>query len=250
MPYSLQNPDRPTQGPITQINSLPVAVNPNRALNCFWEMPFRRHAKITLENRNPTRSGACFYQINYCLTDVPEQAAYFHAQFRRTNPLPYLQPYTILDGVQGRGHYVGTSMGWSINNRGWWGEGEIKFYLDGDGEWPTICGTGTEDYFGGAWGFEQPAGSMERLLVPFLRDAAGDQAGWSQQRQHTLWPLPLARDGSHSFQAGPARNDAGAWLAHGAGGQDALSRLAGRYRVHGFLVSGRATRSVQSPASL
>ncbi|MCE7989967.1 MAG: DUF2961 domain-containing protein, partial [Caldilinea sp. CFX5] len=153
MPYSYQNPERPTQGPSALVNSLPVAVNPNRGLNCFWEMPFRQRATITLENRNPVRSGACFYQINYCLTQVPEQAAYFHAQFRRTNPLPYLQPYVILDGVKGRGHYVGTVMGWNINNSGWWGEGEIKFYIDGDGDYPTICGTGTEDYFGGAYNF-------------------------------------------------------------------------------------------------
>ena len=101
MPFSFQNPDRPNAGPITQISSLPVAVNPNRGLNCFWEMPFRRRARITLENRNPLRAGACFYQVNYCLTEVPAQAAHFHAQFRRSNPLPYLEPYVILDGVRG-----------------------------------------------------------------------------------------------------------------------------------------------------
>jgi hypothetical protein len=167
MPFSFQNPDKPTQGPITQISSLPVAVNPNRALNCFWEMPFRRRARVTLENRHPTRSGACFYQVNYVLAAVPEAAAYFHAQFRRTNPLPYLQPYTILDGVVGRGQYVGTSMGWSLNNNGWWGEGEIKFYLDGDGEYPTICGTGTEDYFGGAYNFDLD-GQYTTYTTPYV----------------------------------------------------------------------------------
>ena len=66
------------------------------------------------------------------LTDVPEDAAYFHAQFRRTNPLPFKQDYAILDGVRGRGHYVGTYMAWGVNNSGWWGEGEIKFFMDGD----------------------------------------------------------------------------------------------------------------------
>src|SRR5260370_353916 len=78
---------------------------------------------------------------------VPEDAAYFHAQFRRVNPLPYKQAYTILDGVKGWGHYVGTYMAWGVRNNGWWGEGEIKFYLDGDAEFPTVAGTGTEDYF-------------------------------------------------------------------------------------------------------
>ncbi len=136
------------------VNSLPVAVNPVRGLNCFWEMPFRKHCRITLENRNPVKAGGCFHQVNYTLTDVPDDVAYFHAQFRRVNPLPYAQDYTILDAVKGRGHYVGTSMGYGINNNGWWGEGEIKFFMDGDEEFPTICGTGTEDYFGGAWDWE------------------------------------------------------------------------------------------------
>ncbi|MEZ4715082.1 MAG: glycoside hydrolase family 172 protein [Caldilineaceae bacterium] len=126
----------PTQGPATQISSLPVAVNPTRSLNCFWEMPFRQRARITIENRNPVRKAACFYQVNYCLTEVPEQAGYFHAQFRRRNPLPYKEEYVILDGVQGWGHYVARPRGWSINNNGWWGEGEIKFFIDGDGSFP------------------------------------------------------------------------------------------------------------------
>ena len=97
-----------------------------------------------------------FYQVNYSLGEVPEVAAYFHAQFRRTNPLPYKEVYTILDGVKGRGHYVGTYMAWGVNNNGWWGEGEIKFFMDGDAKFPTICGTGTEDYFCGSYDFEHP----------------------------------------------------------------------------------------------
>ncbi len=95
-----------------------------------------------------------YYQINYTLTEVPDSCAYFHAQFRRTNPLPYKSVYTILDGVQGHGHFVGTYMAWGVNNAGWWGEGEIKFFLDGDRDFPTICGTGTEDYFCGSYNFD------------------------------------------------------------------------------------------------
>jgi hypothetical protein len=208
VPFSFQNPERPTQGPITQISSLPVAVNPNRALNCFWEMPFRQRARITIENRHPTRSGACYYQVNYCLTDVPEQAAYFHAQFRRTNPLPYLQPYTILDGVQGRGHYVGTSMGISINNNGWWGEGEVKFYIDGDGEYPTICGTGTEDYFGGAYNFDLD-GQYTTYTTPFVgmhQVLRPDGTYQSQHRQamyrwHVMDPINFREDLKVTIQA-------------------------------------------------
>ncbi|MCP3475004.1 DUF2961 domain-containing protein [Bradyrhizobium sp. CCGUVB1N3] len=136
-----------------QVSSLAVCVNPGRGFNCYWEMPFRKRARVTLENRNE-EAQTIYYQINYTLTDVPEDCAYFHAQFRRTNPVPYKEVHTLLDGVTGHGHYVGTYMAWGSNSNGWWGEGEIKFFIDGDGEFPTICGTGTEDYFGGAYNFD------------------------------------------------------------------------------------------------
>lgn len=140
-------------GKFAQVSSLPVCVNPGSAFNCYWEMPFRKRCRIEMENigLDPMY---LYYQVNYTLTDVPEDAAYFHAQFRRTNPLPYKTDYTILDGVKGQGHYVGTYMAWGVNNNGWWGEGEIKFFMDGDGEYPTICGTGTEDYFCGSYDFD------------------------------------------------------------------------------------------------
>src|SRR5438046_1305437 len=79
-----------------------------------------------------------YYQVNYALTDVPDDAAYLHAQWRRSNPLPYKEVHTLLDGVRGQGHYAGTYIAWGVNNNGWWGEGEIKFYMDGDAEHPTI----------------------------------------------------------------------------------------------------------------
>jgi hypothetical protein len=139
----------------TQISSLAVCMNPASGLNCYWSMPFRKSCRVTLENRGDEEF-TFFYQIDYVLAEVPEDCAYFHAQFRRTNPLPYKEVYTILDGVKGKGHFVGTYLAWGVNNNGWWGEGEIKFYLDGDGEYPTICGTGTEDYFCGSYDFEDP----------------------------------------------------------------------------------------------
>jgi hypothetical protein len=141
-------------GRFAQVSSLAVCVNPGRAFTCHWEMPFRQSARITLENRDPDSHGILYYQINYTLTDVPDDAAYFHAQFRRSNPLPYLTDHVILDGVRGRGQYVGTYIAWGVNNSGWWGEGEVKFFLDGDADFPTICGTGTEDYFLGAYNFD------------------------------------------------------------------------------------------------
>ena len=95
-----------------------------------------------------------YYQVDYILTEVPSDAAYFHAQFRRTNPLVYKENYVLVDNIKGKGHYVGTYLAWGVYNNGWWGEGEIKFFMDGDGEFPTICGTGTEDYFCGSYDFD------------------------------------------------------------------------------------------------
>ncbi len=140
-------------GQYAPVNSLAVCVNPGSAFNCYWPMPFRKRCRMTLENIGDEEV-RLYYQLNYSLAEVDASAAYFHAQFRRVNPLPYKDVYTILDGVEGRGRYVGTYMAWGVNNSGWWGEGEIKFYLDGDKAFPTICGTGTEDYFCGSYNFE------------------------------------------------------------------------------------------------
>ena len=153
-------------GPFAQLSSLPVAVNPNNALNCFWEMPFRRSARLTLENRGQEPM-TCYYQLNYSLHELQADVAYFHAQFRRVNPLPYRDVYTVLDGVAGTGHYVGTYLAVGVTNSGWWGEGEFKFFIDDDAEFPTICGTGTEDYFGGAWNWDVN-GQYVPYSTPFL----------------------------------------------------------------------------------
>ncbi len=135
------------------IHSLPVCVNPGSAFNCYWQMPFRKKCRVTLENLDDNDM-TIYYQINYTLTTVPVDAAYFHAQFRRENPLKTKGAYTILDGVRGQGQYVGTYLAWGVHSRGWWGEGEVKFFLDGDNTFPTICGTGTEDYFCGSYDFD------------------------------------------------------------------------------------------------
>lgn len=154
-------------GELARVNSLPIACNPNGGMNSYWEMPFRKKARVTIENLGD-EPVILYYQITYALTDIPDDAAYFHAQWRRNNPLPYKEVHTLLDGVKGHGHYIGTYIAWGVNNTGWWGEGEIKFYIDGDDEFPTICGTGTEDYFGGAWNFEHPQGEYGVYSTPFL----------------------------------------------------------------------------------
>ncbi|HRZ38562.1 MAG TPA: DUF2961 domain-containing protein [Candidatus Paceibacterota bacterium] len=140
-------------GKYAQINSLAVCVNPGSAFNCYWTMPFRKRARITMENLDD-KDMVLYYQVNYALGAVPEDSAYLHAQFRREDPLKQKGLFTIIDGIKGKGHYVGTYMAWEVHSPGWWGEGEIKFYMDGDKEWPTICGTGTEDYFCGSYNFD------------------------------------------------------------------------------------------------
>ena len=148
-------------------------------------MPFRGRAKITVENVGASSVGGFFYQVDYALTEVPDDYAYLHCQWRRSNPVPYGEVHTILDGVHGQGQYVGTYLAWGSNNSGWWGEGELKFYLDGDVEYPTICGTGTEDYFGGAWGFVYPQGTYGTFTTPYLgmpQVIKGDGFMDSQQR--------------------------------------------------------------------
>ncbi len=140
-------------GEYAHLSSLAVCVNPGSAFNSYWVMPFRKKCKVTIENIN-TEKVTIFYQVDYTLTDVPEDAAYFHAQFRRTNPVQYKDVLTIVDNIKGKGQYVGTYLAWGVHNNSWWGEGEIKFYMDGDKEFPTINGTGTEDYFCGSYDFD------------------------------------------------------------------------------------------------
>ncbi len=142
-------------GKYARVSSLAVCVNPGSGFNSYWPMPFHKGAKITMENVD-SKPMTLFYQVDYTIAPIPADAAYFHAQFRRTNPVPYKQVYTILDDVRGKGQYVGTYLAWGVHNSGWWGEGEIKFYIDGDRDFPTINGTGTEDYFNGSYDFENP----------------------------------------------------------------------------------------------
>jgi hypothetical protein len=193
-----------------QVSSLAVCVNPGSALNCYWEMPFRKSCKMTLTNIG-FEAMTLYYQIDYTLTDVPDDAAYFHAQFRRANPLPYKSVYTILDGAKGVGHYVGTYMAWGVNNSGWWGEGEIKFYLDGDSDFPTICGTGTEDYFCGSYNFDvgKEGGGYREFTTPYSGLAQvirpdglySSQTRFGLYRWHIMDPIRFGEDLKVTMQA-------------------------------------------------
>ncbi|HZC27168.1 MAG TPA: glycoside hydrolase family 172 protein [Actinopolymorphaceae bacterium] len=183
-------------GPFAQISSLAVCVNPRNGFNCYWQMPFRQRCRITVENLSG-KEAVLFYQVNYQLTEVAEDAAYFHAQFRRTNPLSYATDYALLDGVTGQGQYVGTYVAWGVNNSGWWGEGELKWFIDGE-DAPTICGTGTEDYFCGAWGFHvdgkygtftTPYAGMPLAIQPDGTDPNATQSRFSLYRWHITDPI-------------------------------------------------------------
>lgn len=118
-----------------------------------------------------------YYQVDYVLTKVPDDAAYFHAQFHRVNPLPFKKDYVIVDSIRGKGQYVGTYIAYGSYKNGWWGEGEIKFFMDGDTQWPTINGTGTEDYFCGSYDFDtrkkNAAGVEEWVYTQFSNAYTG-----------------------------------------------------------------------------
>ena len=139
------------------VNSLPMQVNPHGGMNCYFEMPFKSAAKIEIVSEHSELIPHFFYQIDFVEVDeLPEDTLYFHAQYRKEPITVKKQDYVVLDGVKGKGHYVGMNLSIIALERYWWGEGEVKFYLDGDKVFPTICGTGLEDYFLGSWAFTNP----------------------------------------------------------------------------------------------
>lgn len=151
--------------------SLPIVVAPYRGCNCYWAMPFRKRFRIEVENNGDTITDILAYKVMFEEKVVDAEAAYFHARYNHsvTGETKY---HTILDNVHGSGVYVGTYLAWSTNSPRWWGEGEVKFYLDGDTAKPTICDNGTEDYFGGAWNFGGygiiPDSTEQEFNSPFL----------------------------------------------------------------------------------
>lgn len=161
-------------GAVYNVNSQLVSVNPRGGMNCYFQMPFKKHARIEIHNQHELELPFFFYQIDYTLYDefVDEvDFGYFHAQWRRTPVTERGIDHVILDGVKGRGKYIGTFYALQALDRYWWGEGEVKFYLDGDEEFPTICGTGTEDYFGGAWCYTKKVGHKyieQQYNTPYL----------------------------------------------------------------------------------
>lgn len=183
------------------LNSLAMTVNPGSAFNSYWQMPFRKKCKITMENVS-IHPMVLYYQVNYAETEVGNDEAYFHAQYRRSHPTEGAL-HTILDGVKGKGHYVGTYLAVGVNNTGWWGEGEVKFFLDGDKEFATIVTTGLEDYFCGSYNFENketrryqefttPYAGLHQVIRP---DGIYDsQQRFGMYRWHILDPVRFDGD--------------------------------------------------------
>jgi len=194
-------------GEYAPLQSLAVCVNPGSAFNCYWQMPFRKKCKITMQNIDE-KEMRLYYQVDYCLTEVPKNASYFHAQFHRSNPLKYKDVYTIVNQIKGKGQYVGTYLAWQVNNNGWWGEGEIKFFMDGDKAFPTICGTGTEDYFCGSYNFDRngkytefctPYSGLHQVIRPDGAYRANQRFGL--YRWHITDPIRFENDLKVTIQA-------------------------------------------------
>jgi hypothetical protein len=159
-----------------------------------------------LQNEGARDANVVAYRILYKLHDVAENAAYFHAQWRRSMTRRDYPEHVILDGVKGSGLYVGTYLAWSALSKGWWGEGEVKFHIDGDGEFPTLADNGTEDYFGGAWCFYK-SGVEQTFSSPFLGmplARVGDPMGprlFSLYRWHLLDSIGFMQDIRATVQA-------------------------------------------------
>ncbi len=160
-----------------------------RSFNCFIPMPFKRQARVVIENQSPVDAGEFFYDIDCTIGDqLPDNLAYFHARFSRENPTTPKKDFEVLPLIGGRGRYLGCNVG--IRSTGvygepfWFGEGELKIFLDGDKEFPTLVGTGTEDLVGSAWGL----GRFDHLYQGCLLSEK-DHGVWGFYRYHIPDPV-------------------------------------------------------------
>ncbi|MFC5277102.1 glycoside hydrolase family 172 protein [Brachybacterium sacelli] len=150
----------------SRVESLPIVVAPNSGFNAFIAMPFRTRARIVIESQHPDTVKGFFYQVDCTIGDeVSDDMGYFHAQWRRSNgDAGKGNDHVVLDTVRGRGVYLGSFFSVTSLERYWWGEGEIKFFTDGDQQWPSLTSTGLEDYVGGSWAFQD---GSRRTPSPF-----------------------------------------------------------------------------------
>jgi hypothetical protein len=195
-------------GKYVEYKSAPIAIGGIKALNCYWPMPFATGARLTMTNEGTQRVDSCYFNIDYRLENAPlpggrrrlrgpmadETIGYFHTQYHQAFPAPKGEDYLILE-TQGRGHHIGTFLSVMANSDGWWGEGNDKFYVDG-AQKPTIEGTGSEDYFCGAWDFQHAFWNPYNG-VPYYdnKDKGGEKRGILNTcyRWHLLDPVPFQK---------------------------------------------------------
>ncbi|HLA41066.1 MAG TPA: glycoside hydrolase family 172 protein [Candidatus Glassbacteria bacterium] len=164
-----------------------------RSFNCFIPMPFKAKARVEVENQSPADCGSLFFDVDYTIGDkLPEDLSYFHARYRRENPTTPKKDFVILPTVSGRGRYLGCNVGVRALEGfkfAWYGEGEIKIYLDGDNQLPTLVGTGTEDLVGSAWGL----GRFDHFYQGCLLDQ-NTHGVWGFYRYHAADPVYFHKD--------------------------------------------------------
>ena len=187
-----------------QYSSLPIQIGTDKGLNCFWRMPFSNGARITITNEGPIEGQAFYYYVDYQKLDsVTQETGRFHAQYRQALPCPSGQNYVFLE-AEGRGHFVGCNL--SIHNRasGWWGEGDDMIYIDG-AEKPQLHGTGSEDYFCGAWAYGEPFSNLY-FGCPLIEGGHVQNALWNVYRYHIEDPIPFAESIRITIEHGHANN--------------------------------------------
>lgn len=173
-----------------QYSSLPIQIGTDRGLNCFWQMPFSKGARVTITNDGPVACGALYYYVDYRqYKRLPKDQLRFHAQYRQAFPCEKGKNYTFLE-AQGRGQYVGVSLSIHLRADGWWGEGDDMFYIDG-AEKPQLQGTGSEDYFCGAWCYGAAFSNLY-LGCP-LRGEHKTNALWNVYRYHVEDPISFSK---------------------------------------------------------
>ena len=170
-----------------------------RSFNSYAPMPFRQSAKITVTNESDTDLTHLFYDINMVMLEKPdENALYFHAFWHRRKKCAPGEDYELLPKITGAGRILGTSVVVNtdpVYGSHWWGEGEVKVYIDGDGELPTLCGTGTEDYIGTAWGQGAYYNRYQGCPV-----ADGENRRWIFYRLHIADPIYFHSDVKFTIQ--------------------------------------------------
>ena len=164
-----------------------------RSFNCFIPMPFRKAAKIVVTNESAKRLDYIFFDVDYSLMDKwNEDNLYFHAFWHRDTATQLSKDFEILPKINGKGRFLGSNIGVSADLRykkAWFGEGEVKIYLDGDKEYPTLVGTGTEDYIGTAWGQRKFINSYSGCTI-----ADDSLKEWAFYRYHIPDPVFFKED--------------------------------------------------------